>query len=75
MIMVERKMALIDWIIHLEQERVLEILERLQKQQAGDQLSHTHKPVSFVELIRTSPLMEVELNLTRDKSWCREVEL
>jgi hypothetical protein len=75
MMMVERKMGLIDWIIHLEQESVLEILERLRKQQAGVQLSHTHKQVTFVELIRTSPLMEVELDLTRDNSWCREVEL
>lgn len=30
---------------------------------------------SFVELIRTSPLMDVEIDLTRDKSLTRDVDL
>jgi len=77
MMMTERKIALIDWIIHLEQEPVLENLERLRQQQSAAPFSHlpTPKPMSFVELIRTSPLMEVELDLTRDTSRCREVSL
>ncbi|MBF0295440.1 MAG: type II toxin-antitoxin system Phd/YefM family antitoxin [Magnetococcales bacterium] len=35
----------------------------------------THKQISFVEFMRTSPLAGVELELDRDRSMIREVEL
>jgi hypothetical protein len=30
---------------------------------------------NFVDFIRSSPLMDVDIDLTRDKSLCRDVEL
>ena len=30
---------------------------------------------NFVDFIRSSPLMDVDIDLTRDKSLCRDIEL
>jgi len=42
---------------------------------AEDYRQLLHPKPSFVDLIRSSPLMDVEIDLTRDKSLTREVDL
>lgn len=38
-------------------------------------ISPIEQPNNFVDFIRNSPLMDVEIDLTRNQSLCRDIEL
>ena len=53
-------------------ETMLKLVSLMKKENTVDTAQHAN---NFVDFIRNSPLMEVELDLTRNNSLCRDVEL
>lgn len=53
-------------------EAMLKLAMLMKKGNQGEALPQTS---NFVDFIRNSPLMDVELDLTRDQSLCRDIEL
>jgi hypothetical protein len=66
---------LVNEIHHLPIEAVETMLKLATLMKPVNPIGTSQQPSNFADFIRSSPLMDIDIDLTKDQSLCRDVEL
>lgn len=71
----ELETQLVNQIHSLPLEAIETMLKLVMLMKKNNMTEASQQAVNFVDFIRNSPLMDVDIDLTRDQSLCRDIEL